>query len=264
MNTASTVNIENNNLQQIFLQIQEISSYMWQKGWSERNAGNISVNVTAEYLQCYQTDPKSDQLYFAYPGLDPQLNDQYFFCTGSGMRIRDLAKDFDTLKKVGCIIKVNTQQEGVQIVWGGESLNFRPTSELIPHLSIHLQLIKHASTYKAVVHTHPLELIALTHSQHYCQNSRQLTDYLWRTLPEVRAFVPKGMAFIPYALPGSKLLAELTAQELLSYDVAVWEKNGVVAAGKDPIEAFDFIDGANKGAQIFLQCLSAGYFPTGM
>ena len=37
---------------------------------------------------------------------------------------------------------------------------------------------------------------------------------------------------------------------------SLWEKHGAVATGKDLLEAFDFIDVANKGTIIFLKCLS--------
>ena len=30
-------------------QIAEVTGYLWQKGWAERNGGNITVNVT-EYM----------------------------------------------------------------------------------------------------------------------------------------------------------------------------------------------------------------------
>jgi rhamnulose-1-phosphate aldolase len=39
-----------------------------------------------------------------------------------------------------------------------------PTSELPSHLSVHAHLIETGSPYRATVHTHPIELIAMSHN----------------------------------------------------------------------------------------------------
>ncbi|NQT76724.1 MAG: DUF4976 domain-containing protein [Bacteroidetes bacterium] len=36
---------KNKKLEEIILQVAEVAQYLWQKGWAERNAGNISVNI---------------------------------------------------------------------------------------------------------------------------------------------------------------------------------------------------------------------------
>ena len=252
----------NNKIENILAQIMDISSYVWQRGWAERNGGNISVNLTDEYRGGIINPGECEHV--SYQQLDTILAGKIFFCSGTGMRIRDLAKDMNTLKKNSCILKIDNAAKGYCIIWGGESEKFRPTSELTSHLYIHTDLIKRETGCKAVVHNHPGELISLTHSKLYCTSSEQITDSLWRTLPEVRAFIPRGIALVPYALPGSEKLAELTVKALRKYDVALWEKHGAVAVGRDVDEAFDFIDVANKGAIIFLQCLSAGYVPEGL
>ena len=33
-------------LKAVVYQIAEVTGYLWQKGWAERNGGNITVNVT--------------------------------------------------------------------------------------------------------------------------------------------------------------------------------------------------------------------------
>ena len=35
-------------LKAVIDQIAEVTGYLWQKGWAERNGGNITVNVTAQ------------------------------------------------------------------------------------------------------------------------------------------------------------------------------------------------------------------------
>ncbi len=83
-------------------------------------------------------------------------------------------------------------------------------------------------------------------------------------LPEVRAFVPKGIGMVPYCMPGSKVMADSTTAKLRQFDVAIWEKHGAVATGSDALEAYDFVDVANKGAKLHLMCLASGFEPEGV
>jgi len=250
------------NLTDTLKQIAEVAKYLWDKGWAERNGGNLSLNLTGEIGKLKNL---SNYNYIADLCLPKELSNHAFFVTGTGLRIRDLICGIKGLEKNACIIYLDDHAKGYYIIWGGKKdKDFRPTSELCTHLYMHLALIKQESSHKAVLHTHPIELIALSHSAKYCKSSKQLTNYLWSMLPEVRAFVPKGINIVPYALPGSQKLAELTVNALKNSDVALWKKHGAIATGKDLQEAFDFIDVANKGAIIFLKCLSAGFIPEGL
>jgi rhamnulose-1-phosphate aldolase len=40
-----------------------------------------------------------------------------------------------------------------------------PTSELPSHLAVHNYLLEKGSPYRASLHTHPIELIAMTHNK---------------------------------------------------------------------------------------------------
>ena len=42
----------------------------------------------------------------------------------------------------------------------------QPTSELPSHLAVHDRQIELGSGYKATVHTHPIELVAMSHNNH--------------------------------------------------------------------------------------------------
>ena len=77
-------------LKAVIDQIAEVTGYLWQKGWAERNGGNITVNVT-EYM---------DEACRALPAISkpvsigltlPHLKGKYFYCKGTGKRMRDLA-----------------------------------------------------------------------------------------------------------------------------------------------------------------------------
>ena len=38
--------LKNRNVREIILEMAEIAGYLWERGWAEQNAGNISVNIT--------------------------------------------------------------------------------------------------------------------------------------------------------------------------------------------------------------------------
>ena len=138
-----------------------------------------------------------------------------------------------------------------------------PTSEIVSHLSFHNSFIEKGNGYKAVVHTHPIDLVAFTHCDKYLQKD-VLTRLLWSMIPETRAFCPKGVGIVPYRIPGSKELADETLKQLDEYDVVLWEKHGCVSVSKDVGEAFDMIDTLSKSAQIYMNAKTMGFEPDGM
>jgi len=124
-------------------------------------------------------------------------------------------------------------------------------------------MIEKGSNYKATVHTHPIELIALSHNKKF-MGKDALTKILWSMIPETKAFCPLGLGIVPYELPGSLNLAEGTLKELEDYDVVLWEKHGVFAKGLDVMDAFDQIDVLSKSAKIYIDAKCLGFEPEGM
>lgn len=236
--------------------VAEVAGYLWQKGWAERNGGNISINIT-EYVD--DEIRKMQPLCAPVPiGTRlPNLRGCYFFCKGTNMRMRDLARwPMDN----GSVIRVNEDCESYEII---ADKPVKPTSELPPHLSMHNYLIGKGSNYKAVIHTHPIDLVAMTHNAAFLKKD-VLSRILWSMIPETRAFCPRGLGIVPYELPGSVELARATIEQLDEYDVVMWEKHGACAVGEDVKEAFDMIDTLSKSAQIYLTAKSMGFEPAGM
>ncbi|WP_456296357.1 rhamnulose-1-phosphate aldolase [Vibrio sp. AK197] len=238
--------------------VSEVSQYLWLREWAERNGGNISVDLTDIYGDVGEVNSPEKALPLQLP---MESAGRIYYVKGTGQRIREL-RDPDY---AGCILRINDQANGYHILWGGKaSDNFAPTSEFISHIKILVAKRQAGSDHKSVVHTHPLELIALSHHPDISKSSELFTYTCWKMLPEVRAFVPRGVGMIPYCLPSSEELADGTTASLLVNDVAVWEKHGATASGADVLQAFDFIDVANKGAKLYLMCTSAGYEPEGV
>jgi rhamnulose-1-phosphate aldolase len=232
----------------------EIASFLWERQWAERNGGNISVLLSEEDCQI----PSENDSHFPVENWPKTAAGLMFIVTGSGVRLRHIKRPKESL----LILKIDDKAEGYYLLWGNR--NLKPTSEFITHLKIHLNRLKSGKTGGAVLHTHPTELIALSHHKEYTKDSGKFCTLLWSMLPEVRLFTPRGIGLLDYIIPGSEDLAEATVNSLQSKDVVVWKKHGAIAVGDDVEEAFDFIDVANKGARIFLQCLSAGFIPEGL
>ena len=237
-------------------QVAEVAGYLWQKGWAERNGGNITVNITE------QVDDEIRQLPSISPVIQigttlPNIHGCYFYCKGTGKRMRDLAR---APMQNGSIIRILDDCASYVIIADEPVM---PTSELPSHLSMHDYLLKTGSKYKASLHTHPIELVAMSHNPAMLEKD-VMTHILWSMIPETLAFAPLGLGIVPYQLPGSVRLADATLEQIKDYDVVMWEKHGVCAVGLDIMDAFDQIDVLNKSANIYMCARSMGFVPEGM
>ena len=238
------------------MKIAEVAGYLWQNGWAERNGGNITVNVTEYVDDEIRQMPAISEVKQIGITL-PALKGCYFYCKGTGKRMRDLARwPMDN----GSVIRILDDCASYVIIADNAVL---PTSELPSHLIVHAHQIETGSGYKATVHTHPIELVAMSHKREFLGKD-VLTKILWSMIPETKAFCPLGLGIVPYTLPGSNELAEATLKELEDYDVVMWEKHGVFAVDVDVMAAFDQIDVLNKSALIYIQSRAMGHEPEGM
>ena len=237
-------------------QCAEVAGYLWEKGWAERNGGNLTYNITELVDDKMRSLPALGQPLPIGSELK-HLKGCWFYAKGTGRRMRDLARDpMDN----GCIIRITDDCAHYEMV---ADKPVTPTSELPSHLSLQDYLLGSGSSYKATLHTHPIELVALSHIRRFC-NSEELTRTLWSMIPETLAFAPLGIGFIPFTNPGTVELAEATLKEIGRYDVVLWEKHGTVAVGTDMMDAFDQTDVLNKAACIYRAALSFGSEPEGM
>ena len=236
--------------------VAEVAGYLWQKGWAERNGGNITINVSEYMDDEIRALPAISDVYPIGVTL-PFLKGCYFYCKGTNMRMRDLAR---SPMENGSIIRILDDCASYVII---ADAVIKPTSELPSHLSVHNELLRKGSPYRAAVHTHPIELIAMSHHRKFLEKDL-LSRLLWSMIPETKAFCPRGLGIVPYMLPGSQKLADSTIQELADYDVVMWEKHGVFAVDVDVMQAFDQIDVLNKSALIYIAAKNMAFEPEGM
>jgi rhamnulose-1-phosphate aldolase len=244
----------NRALARVVAEAQEVSSYLWERGWAESSAGNLSIDLT-DFMAAHL-----EELGASDPGdlepVCPGLAGRTFLVTGSGRRFREFSADPE-LNSV--LLRIEGDGARYSVVWGGGGVSgFRPTSELPTHLQLHESLVASGSDARVVLHTHPTELVSLTHLDD-CREGEPLNRLLWSTIPEFKVFLPLGVGLVPYHPPGSVELAGATRAAIDDgHLVAVWQFHGCLAVGSTPAEAFDRIDTANKAARIALLFRSAG------
>lgn len=234
----------------------EVAGYIWQKGWGERNGGNITVRISEYATPEWATLPA-----LCAPietGVElPLLRGQYFYVKGTQKRMRDLAR---RPMANGAVIRITDDAAHYEIIADDAII---PTSELPSHLMVQQYLKETGSRYTATLHTHPIELVAMSHLSRF-KDSDTLTRTLWSMIPETLAFAPLGIGFVPYQVPGSIQLAQATLEKIQHYDVTMWEKHGVFAVGQDIMDAFDQVDVLNKAAVIYMCARSMGSEPEGL
>ncbi len=133
-----------------------------------------------------------------------------------------------------------------------------PTSELPSHLLTYAFLIKNNFNQRAIIHTHPDHLIALSHLKKYA--GEKPINHLLRSIhPEMKIVIPEGIGYVKYRKPGTEGLARATVEQFKNHRLIIWERHGCIAVGKDLFEAFDLIETADKIARIFFLCKKTGY-----
>ena len=249
--------IENNSaLSSIISAVAEVAGYIWLKGWGERNGGNITVRITACAEPAWAHMPSLTGPVPLGTSL-PALKGHYFYAKGTQKRMRDLARN---PMHNGAVIRITDDCAHYEII-ADECV--MPTSELSSHLMVQNYLVESGSRYTATLHTHPIELVAMSHLPRF-QNSDAMTRTLWSMIPETLAFAPLGIGWVPYEVPGSMELAQATLRLIHDYDVTLWEKHGVFAVGQDIMDAFDQVDVLNKAAVIYLSARAMGGEPEGL
>lgn len=236
--------------------IAEVAGYLWEKGWAERNGGNISVNITSFMSEEEKNLPAiSEKILLLAPV--QTLANHIFYVTGTGKRMRYIAQDpFAN----GSLIRITADGTSYEII---AEHPIAPTSELPSHLMMHNYVRSLGRDNRVVLHTHPTDLIGMTHCKPLL-DSEKLTRTLWSMIPESRIIVPKGIGIVRYQIPGTLALAHATIEQLEKHDVVFWEKHGILAVGEDIIECFDAIDTLSKSAQIYLTARMCGCEPEGM
>lgn len=236
-------------------QIAEVAKQLVIKGWAERNAGNISINITSLIDEKHKNSISNHNLDIECP----ELIGNTILISASGARMREIA--INPLNYL-CVVYIDSASS-YQILFNGRHNELIPSSEIDTHLLIHNYIIKNNIDKKVLLHCHATELIAVTHNSKI-NSSESLSDLLFSMHPELIMFAPEGIAFVPYMMPGTKQIAEKTTELLTNKRILVWEKHGCISLGDDLWDAYEMIESAAKAANIFFMASSSGYKPEGL
>ncbi len=221
------------------------------EGWAEANGGNISMRLSEDQL--------ADRSMFtsANPWLDlaipvPTLGGEFFLVTASGCQIRNVA---DHLSRDSGIIELNDAGTKYRVVWGREGTH--PTREFFAHLLSHaVRKERSGGADRVILHTHPIHVIALCHVMEL--DTRRLTRLLGSMHPEGVILFPGGIAYLPFALPGSEEISRMTCEAFETHPMVLWEYHGIFASGTSLDHAFGMVQAAEKAAAIYRTACDMG------
>lgn len=228
------------------------TSDMWEKGWDERNGGNVSLRLldsdVAAYLPVWSVSrrlPMSEPI--------PELAGQYYLVTGSGKYFRNV--QISPAENLG-IFRIAEDGASIDILWGYADGGV-PTSELSAHLKSHLARQKTVGDRQRVImHCHATNLIALSYVLQF--DSANLTRALWEGSTECLVVFPEGIAALDWMVPGTDMIGNATAELMAKYAMVLWKFHGVFGSGSTLDETFGLIDTAEKSAEILVKVLSMG------
>jgi L-fuculose-phosphate aldolase len=134
-----------------------------------------------------------------------------------------------------------------RVKWEEIALIALSGENLTPHLKPSIETEMHLSIYRnkeigAVVHAHPTFATAFTAMKN--KINIKLTAEAYAILSEP--------LFVPYALMGSKKLAELVSGSILKSDILLLENHGVLTTGSNLVQAFDKIEVLENAARMTL------------
>ncbi len=233
--------------------IRHAAYWVSHRGWSEAGSGNFSIRLRDQPEDLRSIDAMAKR---KMPLKAPELKGEYLLITTNGSRMRDMINE---LEGNVCLVRVLSNGEEYALLWGKE----RVTSEFTAHIAVQSMLKKERPEFRAVLHTQPTKLVALTHSPSF-HSPEKLVDVLFRMHPENRAILPERIEVLPYAVPASLELGLATARALRSHRLVLWEKHGVVSIGGDLEEALDYVELMEKAAELYWTVASAGIEPTGL
>ena len=254
---TSSMNEMPSGLLRVIADVAEVSEYIWEKEWTSANGGNISCDVTDALPDLYAG--KSDNPSLPTRVSVPSLGGRSLLITVSGSRFRDVRRHPELTLM---LVRISADGTRYKVLWGGECDGAKPTLEFIPHLKIHNDLRATGHPHKAIVHTHPIHLIAATHTKEF--GTAEFATLLQVSQSTAKVFLSAGVGMIGYLPGGSETLADETVRLLRSHSAVLWDRHGCVATGKDVFEGFDTIHMLEKAAEMFLLCRASGIEPKQM
>lgn len=244
------MSVNNDFLNSAFIkEIVDAGQLMFERGWAERNAGNISCmipNAEAEKFFNINQPERSFDLELSIQ----ELAGKIFLITASGAYLRRLKSD--PAKDLG-VCRVSLDGKRLELLWGFEAGGV-PTSEMYMHLMGHMARLRVDPNHRVIIHTHPTNIIVMSAIEQL--DERALTAALWRMHSECIVIFPDGVGLIPWMVPGALGISTKTAGKLAEYRLVVWPLHGLIGTGSSIDEAMGLIETVEKTAEIYVKSMS--------
>ena len=226
------------NFSEVRKSISGIAFHLAHMGWSEANAGNISVLLPRGTEIELGDNPR------AYHFTEPvrSLAGRTMLITAAGSRFRRMEADRETQ-----IVPVSVTEFGTAALW--PSTYPAPTSEVGTHVQVLALAPDRGWDSASIVHTHSTGMLALSSSD---IPDEMLGEAVERAHPEVTILMRKGISFLDFAPPGTWELGTRTMEEFKNADVVIWRKHGILGFAEDIEMACDYVEMTEKAAQILL------------
>ncbi len=221
----------------------------WQKGWHERNGGNLSYRLSTREARLLPAPASA----WRPLGLSlPALAGESFLVTGQGKYMRTLGQE----PAASCgVITLDSQGASYCLRWG-LSQDGRPTSELPTHLMCQAAKKGGNAAERLIYHAHPANIIALSFV--LPPSPAALSQALWSAMPECPMVFPEGVGVVPYTIPGGHAIARATAELMRTFNAVLWAQHGLLCAGANFEQTFGLMETVEKAAEIYVKVLSMG------
>jgi rhamnulose-1-phosphate aldolase len=226
-------------------EMMEVTRNMWEMGWGERNGGNISYLLEEEIVRQYMNvlDVKR-RVPLPFPV--PELVGRYFIVTGTGKYFKNVVMDPE--ENLG-VIRVGEGGCSIELLWGYKGGGL-PTSELAAHFMSHIKRLKKDVNHHVILHTHATNSLAMTFVHDL--DEKLFTKTLWQMCTECLVVFPDGVGVIPWIVPGTNEIGQITAVKMEDHRVVIWPQHGIFGAGTTMDETFGLIETVEKAAQIYM------------
>ncbi len=218
--------------------IGEIASHLARMGWSEANAGNISILMPRGTEFEIGVNPNS----YHFPEPVQSLAGRTLLITATGSRFRRMSRDIETQ-----IVPVTITEFGTAALWPSRFPS--PTSEIGTHIQVHSLTPDTGWETSAIVHTHSTKMLTLSSSD---IPGEMLQDIVERAHPEISILMRKGLAFLDFAPPGTWELGAKTRDEFKRANAVIWRKHGILGFAEGIEMACDYVEMTEKAAEILL------------
>lgn len=214
------------------------ATHLADMGWSEANAGNISLLLPGGIGLDDDDDLVMDKLQVPAPALSGRT----FLVTTLGSRFRRLERDMMT-----DIIPMQVDDSGTAV--GRPRGSRKPTSEFSSHVLALAVGAERGWETASLVHTHSTGMLALSSSD---LPAEMLEEAVGKAHPEVSFVLRRGVKFLEFMAPGSWELGSATAELFENADCVVWRKHGILGLGSTLDIACDAVEVVEKAARILL------------